>query len=153
MSSTVELDAPAAAVVFRVYGLPVAQGSKSAIRRGDRVVVVEGSRATLRPWRAAIAAEAAELLPLPLAGPVSLRLTFTLPRPKSHYRTGARAGELREAAPAYHSTRPDGDKLARAVLDALAGVAYLDDGQVARLEVRKLFGERPGVTVELEALA
>ena len=115
-------------------------------------MIVERGRATLRPWRAQVAAEAAQLLEQPLAGPLRVVLEFELPRPKSHYRTGARAGELRESAPVYHSTRPDADKLARAVLDALAGVAFRDDGQVSRLEVDKVFGERPGVLVRLEPL-
>ena len=36
--------------------------------------------------------------------------------------------------------RPDVDKLARALLDALTGVAYEDDGQVVILLVRKRYG-------------
>ena len=35
--------------------------------------------------------------------------------------------------------RPDVDKLARALLDALTGVAYEDDGQVVALTVRKVY--------------
>ena len=46
--------------------------------------------------------------------------------------------------------RPDADKLARAVLDALEGVVYQQDAQVAHLEVSKLYAlptERTGVGV------
>lgn len=35
--------------------------------------------------------------------------------------------------------RPDVDKLCRALLDALTGVAYHDDGQVVALSVRKIY--------------
>lgn len=138
-------------VVFTVYGLPVPQGSKSAINVRGRPVVVENSRATLRPWRAAIAAEAAAHLDGPLEGPIGLRVVFTMQRPKAHYRTGVHAGELRDTAPTFHSTRPDADKLARAVLDALTGVAFRDDGQVAELAIVKRFGSKPGATFELWA--
>jgi Holliday junction resolvase RusA-like endonuclease len=38
--------------------------------------------------------------------------------------------------------RPDADKLARALLDALTGYAYDDDGQVIALSIRKIYAER-----------
>ena len=46
------------------------------------------------------------------------------------------ARRIREAP----CVRPDVDKLARALLDALTGVAYEDDGQVVTLTVRKRYG-------------
>lgn len=39
--------------------------------------------------------------------------------------------------------RPDGDNIAKAVKDALSGLAYDDDSQVCELNVRKMVGE-PG---------
>ena len=36
--------------------------------------------------------------------------------------------------------KPDVDKLARALLDALTGLAYVDDEQVVELLVRKVYG-------------
>jgi len=39
--------------------------------------------------------------------------------------------------------RPDVDKLARALLDALIGIAYVDDQQVVSLLVRKVYGTAP----------
>lgn len=149
-----ELGAPwRTRVSFEVYGLPVPQGSKNAIRQGERTLIVERGRAQLRPWRNMIAAEAATALPAPLSGAVEVELAFRLPRPKSHYRTGKHAGELRLSAPWYVATRPDVDKLTRAVLDALSGVAFVDDAQVASLIACKLYAERAGVRVELRELA
>jgi Holliday junction resolvase RusA-like endonuclease len=37
--------------------------------------------------------------------------------------------------------RPDVDKLCRALMDALTGIAYHDDGQVVGLSVRKVYAE------------
>lgn len=151
-SAAVPLRPFAGAVSFTVAGDPVPQGSKQAFVVGKRAVVTERGRASLGPWRNQIAAAAAAHLEEPLAGPVRVELSFTLARPKSHYRTGRYAGELLPAAPTWHATRPDVDKLSRAVLDALSGVAYRDDGQVAELDSCKLFGTRPGVRVSIVRL-
>ena len=43
--------------------------------------------------------------------------------------------------------RPDADKLGRALLDALTGIAYDDDGQVVALSIRKIYAERMAVRV------
>ena len=43
--------------------------------------------------------------------------------------------------------RPDADKLGRALLDALTGIAYVDDGQVTALSIRKIYAERTRVRV------
>ena len=54
-------------------------------------------------------------------------MTFTLPRPRSvpvHKRPRPKV-------------RPDLDKLVRALLDALQGIAFIDDAQVVRLEAVK----------------
>lgn len=47
------------------------------------------------------------------------------------------------------TVRPDIDKMARSVIDALTGVAYKDDSQIVTLTVRKEYGDQPGVMVEL----
>ena len=45
--------------------------------------------------------------------------------------------------------RPDLDKLIRAVLDGLTGVAYEDDQQVVRLTAQKAYGETEGVHIRI----
>lgn len=59
-------------------------------------------------------------------GPVIVRLAFTLSRANRRDRQGPEP-----------IGSPDLDKLARSVLDALAGVAYADDGQVVELACSK----------------
>ena len=46
-------------------------------------------------------------------------------------------------------TKPDADNIAKAVLDALNGLAYTDDSKVTRLVVVKLYGTEPRVEVKL----
>ena len=52
----------------------------------------------------------------------------------------------------YPFVRPDLDKLCRAVLDALTGIAYKDDQQVVSLFATKSYGERAGVFILLTEL-
>ena len=47
--------------------------------------------------------------------------------------------------------RPDADNLAKAILDGLNGVAYHDDSQVVEAVVRKLYADKPFVSVEITA--
>ena len=139
------------AAVF-VPGEPRAQGSKRGRVIAGRAVLVESNPKGLVAWRAAITYAAASLetsggkyTPLFVADQaVGLHLTFVLPRPKS----APKSGDLVELA----NKKPDIDKLARAVLDALTGVWMRDDSQVVCLLASKRVarpGERPGVLVEL----
>ena len=45
--------------------------------------------------------------------------------------------------------KPDTDNIAKAVLDALNGIAYYDDSQVVTLTVDKLYSDTPRVEVEI----
>lgn len=48
-----------------------------------------------------------------------------------------------------HTKRPDVDNIVKAVLDALNGVAYYDDSQVAEVLISKAYAEVPKVMIEL----
>ncbi len=49
----------------------------------------------------------------------------------------------------WHTKKPDADNIAKAVLDALNGVAYHDDTQIAKLTVEKKYSEQPRVVITL----
>ena len=49
-----------------------------------------------------------------------------------------------------YTKKPDADNLAKAILDALNGVAYPDDAQIVKLTVRKRYGETDMVHVLIE---
>jgi crossover junction endodeoxyribonuclease RusA len=135
-------------VVFEVAGVPQPQGSKTIKRtKGGGAVVREDNPAT-EPWRNAVAAaainamEGGELL----AGPLLLWVEFRFPRPKAHYGTGRNAGALKASAPHWCTTRPDLDKLVRAVGDAITGVVCVDDCQLVEVEAVKVY-DPPGARV------
>ena len=104
-------------------------------------------------WKSLIAIAAREKIVRPFAGPVVVEMSFCIRRPKSHYRTGKNAAQLKPAAPNYHTSKPDVDNFAKAVLDALTTIgAWKDDSQVAGLSARKIYGEQPGAIIQIAAL-
>lgn len=139
-------------VTLRVYGEPVPQGSKKAFRiKGtNRSVVVDENKAGLRSWREGIAQAGRDWLAAgdddsrrPIEGPVALAAVFFLTKPAS--------------LPRWRWlpwTRPDVDKLTRALLDGLSSIVFTDDARVTDLVVRKRYalGEAPGVEVSVSAL-
>ena len=138
-------------MIIRVNGIPAPQGSKRHVGGGRMVE----SSAAVGPWREAIRSEIQDALEggehgFP-EGPVTVFATFYLKRSQGHYGTGRNSHLLKPSAPAYPAIRPDLDKLARAVLDAIVmGGAIGDDKQVVTLEVTKLYAslsEPPGVRI------
>lgn len=115
---------------FRVYGRPQQRGSKRAmpLKNGKTIMVDDNKKS--RSWMDTVAAEAAaawngrDLL----QGPVAISVAFEFKRPKSHMRSN---GEIKPAAPELFTSSPDLDKLLRALGDAMTGVVYADDRQVA----------------------
>jgi Holliday junction resolvase RusA-like endonuclease len=115
-------------VVIEVVGNPAPQGSKRHVGDG---VMIESSK-HVRPWRADIAAAAAQVMagrPV-LTGPLVVDMVFAFARPKGHYGTGRNAGVLRPSAPGRPAVYPDLSKLARAAEDALTRIVWRDDALV-----------------------
>ena len=125
---------PFGGVAFRVHGTPTPQGSKRYVGNGQ---MIESAGAKLTTWREDVKHAALDAMNgrLPFDGPVEVKVTFYLPRPKS----------VKRALP---SVRPDIDKTTRSLLDALtsAGV-FRDDSQVTDLHARKRYAEIPGAEV------
>jgi Holliday junction resolvase RusA-like endonuclease len=137
---------------IRVSGLPAPQGSKTIARGGGKVWMREVNDERQKSWRREVtdaAAEAWAKAPA-LLGPLTLCIAFTFPRLKGHFRSGARAAELREGAPRWKDSQPDLSKLVRAVEDSLtyAGI-WRDDAQVACLRTVKGYGDRPGAVIQV----
>lgn len=134
------------ALTLRVYGLPAPQGSKRHIGRG---ILVESSKRA-KPWRQDVKLDTRDQYKgQPFTGPVSIAITFWLPRPQAHYRTGKYAGQIKPNAPTHSTSAGQGDidKLVRCTLDGLSakcgGVIIADDSLVVTLSSEKRY-----VTVE-----
>ena len=122
-------------IEFRVDGLPVPQGSMKVIH--GRVIHSQGS--ALAQWRASIALAARKAGARPTREPVTITLTFIMPRPKTVKRN-------------HPSVAPDLDKLIRGALDALTAIAYVDDGQVVEIYSKKIYGEVIGAKIQVAEL-
>jgi Holliday junction resolvase RusA-like endonuclease len=90
----------------------------------------------LATWRASIAIAARHAGAQPSAKPISMTMVFIFQKPKTVTR-------------AEPTVPPDLDKLIRAVLDGLTAVAYKDDAQVTEIRAIKIYGERPGVEIQI----
>jgi crossover junction endodeoxyribonuclease RusA len=133
---------------FTVPGAAAPQGSKTVFRRGSRIVLVESSP-NVKPYRASVASAAYAAGAKVLHGPIFITVVFQFVRPKSHYTA---KGALRDAAP-RHVGKPDIDKLCRAVLDALTGIAYADDSQVVALDASKVYGPTASTEIFIKPTA
>ena len=144
-----------APISFFVAGTPKPQGSKRAfLRPGARhPTLLESAGEALKDWRASVRYAAARQSRA-ITGPVKVTLAFRFSRPKSHFGTGRHSHDLKQSAPESHTKKPDVDKLARAVLDALTNVVFEDDSRVTVLAATKHYSMAPftsGCWITVEA--
>ena len=128
---------------FFVPGTPTPKGSWSAIwnphvqrgrHKGGCILVAQNSTAA-KAWAKAIKVLArAAKLPREMSGPVGIDILFWLHR-----------AEATNIDWRFRDITPDVDKLERAVLDALTGIAWADDRQVCDAHAIKRY-----VTEDLE---
>ena len=133
------------AISFTVRGMkPASQGSK-VLMRGR---MVESCK-DLPRWRSLVATTAEALGVGVIPGPVSLSVTFMMPRPAGHW---TKTGKLSSKATPWPSVKPDADKLLRAVGDALTGVLIEDDARVVNIAGSKRYcvgDELPGAIITI----
>lgn len=100
-------------------------------------VAVTSDNAQVKKWQRTIAtaAKSAMLGDRPHAGPVIVEVTFFLAPPQ-------KIPKERGGYPIVRGST-DVDKLARACLDALTQISYVDDSQVIDLIARKRYAETP----------
>lgn len=143
-------------ITFTVPAVPIAQprpriGMRFAKGGGRRPGVMRDENHPVHGFKAtvAIAARQAYQGP-PLNGPLQMNLYFYLPRPKRLNKKRSRNQRC------WHPCKPDLDNLEKAVLDALKGLTWQDDSQVAEVLKRKMYAaqdETPNVRVEISQLA
>lgn len=139
-----------------IYGKAEPAGSKRwvPVKNSKRVRIIDANPKAA-DWKRWVADEAALVWkgqPLLTDTALLFHLVFYRPRPKSHYRTGKCAGELKEFHRTYPTTKPDLLKLARAIEDALTGIVYRDDALICAETLRKFYGEPMRVEIHLDVL-
>lgn len=101
----------------------------------------------LGPWTKVLrgcarAAMDGELVPCP--APILVDVVFCFERPKGHYKASGGLSAKATLRP-VQKRRDDVDKLVRAILDALTGIAFEDDAQVVELTASKAWADGRGV--------
>lgn len=138
-------------VTFTIPAIPVAQPRHRAAVVNGRAMTYEAPKsAPIHAFKATARMAYQTNAPGgPYAGPLALQLTCVFPRPKAKTRKRTDNPRL------WHAIRPDCDNLAKSVMDALNGLAWVDDSQIAWLHVEKHYGEpneQPCVEVTIYSL-
>ena len=130
-------------LTFVVPGKPVPQPRARVSTRGGFARSYVPRQHPIHPYRVCIAEIAKAAGATVTEDAVSVTICATFARPKSHLnQTG-----LRKTAPLL--PREDVDNLAKSVLDALTGVAWHDDKQVASLQIVKSYGTAGATEVSI----
>ena len=146
-------------ITFFAQGKPCTAGSKTAIRRGNRIIMVNdadmGKRKNVSAtWRNIVAVASRLAYSGEPIGrcPIELEMCFLLVRPQRHFRKSRGVDILREDAPKHHLQKPDAMKMGRAVEDALTGIMWIDDCCNVSVTARKgwvLNEDEQGVVVTI----
>lgn len=79
--------------------------------------------------------------------PVRVSIEVYQAIPKSWSKKKRQQAEAGEIVPLVHNG--DVDNIAKSIMDALNGYAYLDDCQVVRLEISKVYAKNPRAAVRI----
>ena len=127
------IDANPPLVYFEVPGPFATKGSTISFKDRRGIVRTKTDSKHGKTFAASVqwAAKQAGVTMIEKGRGVSLQVVYGFERPKG-----------RDRWRLDPCVRPDVDKLVRALLDALTGIAYHDDGQVVALSVRKIYAPR-----------
>lgn len=135
-------------ITIRVSGIPVGKGRPRFSGRTFSPVKV------YTPERTANYEEQIRLSYLEQAGnqrfekgiplKISIRALFPIPKSASKKRA-----EMLRSGQIMHTHRPDADNIAKAVLDALNGLAFHDDAQICELRVSKAYSDSPATEISI----
>lgn len=129
---------------FRVEGTAVPQGSMVAFVSATtgRAMMKPNNEKALKAWRKLVALTASAKRPpwlkAPADGSIYVGLVFVRERGDDYLADGV---TFKKGARRYPDTAPDIDKLTRAMLDALTGVAFTNDARVVTCLATKRYAE------------
>lgn len=135
-----------------IVGKPIAQPRPRVDTRGGFPHVYEAKAShAIHSWKETLAIVAWDRMARTrrLAGPLSVVVTFHMPRPKSMI------WKTRPMPRERHVGTPDLDNLVKPILDATQGIVFADDCQIAELYASKWIAagdEWPGVVISINEL-
>ena len=130
-------------IVITIPGEPIGKG-RPRLGKGHTYTPEKTQR-----WEQAAAWEARrQYSGEPLEGPLELTVTavFGIPASWPKWKQEQAMGGW-----VVHTVKPDASNVLKAVEDALQGIAYLDDSQIASVSISKWYGSEPGLAVKCRA--
>jgi len=129
-------------MTFVVEGPPATKGSTVSLWSAGGRILTHTDSPRLAAWTRAVqwSAKAARVPCVPKPGGVRIEACCSYLAPRA-------------PAGAYPTRPPDVDKVARALLDALTGIAYVDDAQVVELLISKRYGAEAAITITIAQVA
>lgn len=124
----------------------IPKGRPRFVRRGNFVQTYTPKKT--HDYEKNIAQKYKDLISDKINGPLRIVLTIEIKPAKSLSKKKTKELIKRQ----WHEQKPDVDNLAKAVLDALNGVAYSDDSQIQALTVKKEWSERDCITLQIIVL-
>ena len=121
---------------YTILGIPRPQGRPRFFRKGNFVGTYDPKES--RQYKDNVSAQLVAQNPVLIEGPIWIRVTFYLPRPKTLPKKVM-----------HHTKKPDVDNLIKGVFDACKGILWHDDAQVVLLQCLKCYGDPPRVTIEI----
>lgn len=135
-------------VYFTVPGEPVGKGRHRTVARKGKggksylANITPEKTATYESTVALFAAQEMAGRPL-LEGALFLEVEAFYARPKSH---------PKKNPPMWVTKKPDASNVLKAIEDALNGVVYRDDAQIAHAVIVRRYGDAPGVNIRVACL-
>lgn len=137
-------------ISFTVYGVPVGKARARTTFQGGHAhgytpkKTVDFERAIARAY-----INACRSAKMPKNAPLRMYAVCYMPIPKS---TPKRLRELMTSERVYHTKRPDASNILKSIEDAINGLAYKDDSQIADTRAVKFYSDYPRVEVKIEVL-
>lgn len=135
-------------IAFIVPAVPIAQPRQRHTVRGGFVKNYTPARHPVQDFKATVRLAYSQATDSIADGPVSLNVTFVMPRPKSQF------WKTKPTPRYWHAKKPDIDNLLKSLKDALTGLAWVDDSQVCTVLAHKMVAsgsEAPHVEVAIVA--
>lgn len=136
-------------MIFTLPGVPKGWQRATPVQVKGKIRMLSSKETRAQTDEIALRARLAMKGLPPYQGPVKISLCAVFPIPKAfgiEKRARAIEGEIRPTC------KPDADNLVKRICDAMNGIAYKDDAQVASLSVEKFYGADPGVYVSVREL-
>lgn len=146
----VAASSPLSRIILHVPAVPVAQPRARATAFNGHARVYENKKHPVTEFKATVRMALREAYTgAPLTGPLRVDCLFIMPRP------AALVWKTKPMPRLPHDKKPDRDNLDKAVMDALKGLAWVDDSQAALGEIQKWIAggdEQPHAVITITQL-